>query len=181
VSQTPPPQEPPGSAAPGWPAAPTGTSPPPPPAAAPPQPPGWVAPPAPKRRLTWLWILLGALLLVAALVVVAVIFFIRSISGPIDATNDLLAAVEARDYATAYELSCSDVRERYTQEQFTRALESAFAQNGALTDYDVNFSTVDGSEATVRYDVRFERGPAERYEARVVKESGDWRPCLFDS
>jgi hypothetical protein len=119
------------------------------------------------------------LAVVAAAVVVGVILFIRSISGPIDATNELLRAVQARDYGTAYELSCSEVRERYTLEQFTRALESTFAQRGSLTDFDVNYSTVDGSEATVRFDVEFERGPDRRFEAEVLEEDGEWRPCLF--
>ncbi len=150
----------------------------PPAAPAPPVP--WTAPtPPPKRKLTWLWILIGVLLLIAALVVVAVVLFLRTLSGPIDATNEVLAQIKAGNYADARRLSCSADRELYDEAKYTRLFTDIVSDKGAVESYDVNFSNVDGNRAEVRYDIEFSRDGHERYEAVAVREQGDWRACLF--
>jgi hypothetical protein len=161
-----------------WSAATSGTA----PAPAPPvtSPDTWIAPAPPnKRKLTWLWILLGVLVLIAALVVVAVVLFVRTLAGPIDATNDVLAQVKVENYEKAYRLSCSEDRELYTLEQYTQVFVNTKDARGALESYDVNYSSVDGDTAEVRYDLEFADGTTDRFEAQAHKENGDWRVCLF--
>ncbi len=158
-----------------WSAATTGTV-----APTAPAPDTWVPPaPPPKRKLTWLWILLGVLVLIAALVVVAVVLFIRTLAGPIDSTNAVLAQIKAENYAAAYRISCSADRELYTLEQYEQVFVNTTDAKGALVSYDVNYSSVSGSDADVRYDVEFARGSSDRLEAEAHKENGTWRTCLF--
>ena len=173
-----------------WPAA---GSPPPPGDTIVPTTDGWSAPPPPpKRRLTWLWVLLGVLGVIAALVVVAVVLFVRTLAGPIDATNKVLAQIKAgqaatverdaaRHYQRAYALSCSKDRDVYTEEQYRQVFEATKLARGPLTDYDVNYSSVHGDSADVRYDLDFGRAGQERYEAVARKERGTWRVCLLTS
>jgi hypothetical protein len=142
----------------------------------------WVAPAPPrKRKLTWLWILLGVLALIAVLVVTAVVLFIRTISGPIDATNDVLARIKAENYPAAYALACSEDRERFTVDQYGQAFKDTVTERGRITSYDVNYSSVDGSTAEVRYDIEFANGDELRLEAKALKENGSWRACLLQN
>ena len=140
----------------------------------------WIAPtPPPKRKLTWLWVLLGVLVLIATLVVVAVVLFVRTLAGPIDATNEVLAQIKVENYEEAYRLSCSADRELYTLEQYSQVFVNTKDARGAIESYDVNYSSVDGNTAEVRYDLEFADGTTDRFEAEAHKESGDWRVCLF--
>lgn len=164
-----------------WSAATSGTAPaPPPPAPTGTAPDTWIAPARePKRKLTWLWVLLGVLGLIAALVVVAVVLFVRTLAGPIDATNAVLAQIKAENYAAAYRLSCSADRELYTLDQYEQVFLNTKDAEGAIESYDVNYSSVDGNEAEVRYDLEFSGGTQDRYESSARKENGTWRACLF--
>jgi hypothetical protein len=140
----------------------------------------WTPPPTkPKRKLTWLWVLLGALVLIATLVVVAVVLFIRTISGPIDATNDVLAQIKAQRYEAAYALACSKDRDQFTVDQYGQAFRDTVTERGAITEYDVDYSSVDGSTAEVRYDITFANGDTLRLETEVRKENGTWKACLL--
>lgn len=140
----------------------------------------WVPPaPPPKRKLTWLWILIGVLVLIATLVVVAVVLSVRTLAGPIDSTNAVLAQIKAENYAAAYRLSCAADRERYTLDQYEQVFLNTVDAEGALVSYDVNYSSVDGSDAEVRYDVEFAGGTTDRHEAEAHKVNGKWRTCLF--
>jgi hypothetical protein len=163
-----------------WSAATSGVLPPPAPPIAPTAAETW-SPPAttPKRKLTWLWILLGALVLIAALVVVAVVLFVRTLAGPIDATNDALAQIKAENYPAAYALACSKDRDQFTVDQYGQAFTDTVTERGAIKEYDVNYSSVDGSSAQVRYDIRFANGDTLRLEAEVHKEDGTWKACLL--
>lgn len=136
-------------------------------------------PPRKRRRLTWLWILLGVFVLAAVGVAIAVTLFIRSVTGPIDATNEVLATIKAGDYPAAFRLSCSKERIDLNQEQYVRTFDTTVEEHGKITDYDVNYSSVHGNRAEVRYDIAFEDGKTLRLEAVAVKEGGEWRACLL--
>ena len=123
--------------------------------------------------------LLGALVLIAALVVVAVVLFIRTLSGPIDATNDVLARIKAERYEAAYALACSKDRDQFTVDQYGQAFRDTVTERGAIEEYDVDYSSVDGSTAEVRYDITFANGDTLRLEAEVRKEDGTWKACLL--
>jgi len=139
-----------------------------------------VVPPTRKRRrLTWLWIALGVFAVAGVGVVIAVTLFIRTVSGPIDATNEVLAEIKAGDYPAAFRLSCSDERIRLNQEQYIRTFEATIEEHGAITAYNVNYSSVHGNRADVRFDIEFEDGESMRLEARAVKEGGRWRSCIL--
>jgi hypothetical protein len=178
-------------APPSWSAATSGAAPPVPPAPTVTAPDTWVAPAPPKKRkLAWLWVLLGVLVLIAALVVVGVVLFVRGLAGPMDATDQVLEQVKAastastpdaasRHYETAYRLSCSEDRDRYTIEQYTQVFVNTKDARGAIKSYDVNYADVDGDTAEVRYDLEFADGTSDRYRAAAHKEHGDWRACLF--
>ena len=140
----------------------------------------WSAPaPAPKRKLTWLWVLLGVLGLIAVLVVVAVVLFVRTLAGPIDATNQVLAPIKSENYPAAYRLACSENRTDYDESAYAQVFIDTTDQRGKITGYDVNYSSVHGSTADVRYDISFKGGSTLRLEARAVKENGKWRACLL--
>jgi hypothetical protein len=164
-----------------WPApTPAGAPPPPTPSTAPAAPEAWSAPaPKPKRKLTWLWVLLGALGLIAVLVVVAVVLFVRTLTGPIDATNKVLAQIKAEHYPAAYRLACSKDRDRYTEERYAQVFKDTVTERGRIKGYDVNYSSIHGSTAEVRYDIEFDGGRTLRLEAQAHKENGKWRTCLL--
>jgi hypothetical protein len=140
----------------------------------------WATAPAPaKRKLTWLWILLGTLGLIAVLVVVAVVLFVRSLTGPIDATNKALHEIKAKHYAVAYARSCAADRRKFSESEYEQIFADTVSERGAIKSYDVNYSNVHGSTATVRYDIDFTRSGSLRFEATARKESGKWKPCLL--
>jgi hypothetical protein len=64
-------------------------------------------------------------------------------------------------------------------EQYAQAFRDTVAQRGAVESYDVNFSSVDGNQAEVRYDIEFSGGDTLRLHAKAHKEDGAWRVCLF--
>ncbi len=123
--------------------------------------------------------LLGVLGLVAALVVVAVVLFVRSLAGPIDGTNKILAQIKDADYPAAYRLACSDNRTDYTEGEYAQVFIDTTERRGKITDYDVNYSSVHGSTASVRYNIDFKGGDSLRFDATTHKERGKWRACLL--
>ncbi len=164
-----------------WSALTTGAVAPPPPSDLLPGAPGaWIAdPPKPKRKLTWLWVLLGVLGIITALVVVAVVLFVRTLTGPIDAANRALVQIKAHHYPAAYRLACSEDRRNYSEKQYEQAFIDATTQQGQIKSYDVNYASINGAKAEVRFNIEFVGSGTVRYEASAQKENGHWRVCLL--
>ena len=155
---------------------------PPPPPPPPPPAPEWsasAAPPpgtGPRRRRRWPWLLGGVLALVAILITTAIVVFTVKIKPPIDAANDFLADVEARDFDQAFNRLCAADQDELTPE----ILETAFGFGQVADDYDVNFFGVDidGSRATVDFDSDGVGNDFDYFELPLRKEDGDWHVCL---
>jgi len=140
----------------------------------------WTPTPPRKRRLGWLAIVLG--LLWAGAITAAVflgLFFFRMFA-PMNATSHVLEHLEDRRYQAAYDASCSAERAAFTEREFEAAMRSLIRRHGAIDDTGVSSADLHGgSEATVRYWIRFEDSGRREYQTLVVKEDGDWRPCLL--
>ncbi len=140
----------------------------------------WTPTPPRKRRLGWLAIVLG--LLWAGAITAAVflgLFFFRMFA-PMNATSHVLEHLEDRRYQAAYDASCSAERATFTEREFEAAMRSLTRRHGAIDDTGVSSADLHGgSEATGRYWIRFEDSGRREYQTLVVKEDGDWRPCLL--
>ncbi len=140
----------------------------------------WTPTPPRKRRWGWLAAVLGLLwvLAIAAAVVLGVFAF--RVFGPMNATRDVLDDLEEGRYPAAYQASCSAEHSRFTERQYTAVMRSLVRRNGEIDDTGVSSTKLHGgSQATVRYWIRFDRTGRKEYNTLVVKESGDWRPCLL--
>lgn len=166
---------------PAWPppAAPTPVIPPPGPTAGAPAGGGWAPPPPAKRKLTWLWVVLAALAVLLASGTIVIVWFLHTIRGPIDATNLVLRDWRRGDYATAYADSCPKTRASFKLAEFTQDLQYLEKTNGRLVSFDVNYTTIHGARATVKFDLNYEH-ESTRKSANAYKQGGRWRVCLFE-
>jgi len=143
------------------------------------QPSPWTPTPPRRRRWRWLAVVLG--LVWAAIIGLAIFLgvFAFRVYAPMNATGDVLDDLEQRDYRDAYAATCSAEQNRFTEPQYAAVMRSLTRRHGTIEDTGVTGARLHGSEASVSYWIRFERSGRKEYTTLVVKESGDWRPCLL--
>jgi hypothetical protein len=131
----------------------------------------------PRRRRRWPWVLGGLLATIVVLTVTGIVLFVQKIKPPIDATNDFLAALDTREFDDAYSQMCDRARRELTPDD----LQSLYFGPENIAGYEVNpFDVdIDGSRATVGFDTDV-LDDDQKFELRLRKENGDWRPCETD-
>jgi hypothetical protein len=135
-----------------------------------------------KRRLTWLWILIPVLaLFVVSLVLVGV--FAWRLASPVDATNEYLALLRDRRFASAYTQRCDAFRAAVPLNEFAGGSESL----PAIRHYDIDDVEPGWNDATTRGTVELSDRVID-VTVKLEREDGDWTICevspidrVFDS
>jgi hypothetical protein len=106
----------------------------------------------------------------------AIVGGVELFRGPVDATNQYLAALRARDSRAAYARSCLYAEDAPSYEDFVADQQRDEVRFGPVRAYDITESTFDGSGAQTRGTVV--RGSRE-YDVRFdLREYGDeWKVC----
>ncbi|MFR9778690.1 hypothetical protein ACL02O_21915 [Micromonospora sp. MS34] len=108
----------------------------------------------------------------------AVYHAVREATGPARSTVDTYAgALVTRDFPTAYGQLCGEVRDRVSQEAFTRQQSARPAPTG----YQIVGLNVSNNNGVVRGSARVRftppSGTTETQSYSLVKEDGVWRIC----
>jgi hypothetical protein len=127
-------------------------------------------------RLAWVWVLLAIVAFLGVMFVTSIVVFVHAVEPPVDAMNHFLAAVDHRDYATAYALLCRDEQRTTSRDEFPTAI-APFAND--LSEYDVYSFDPIGHDRSVQYTVKRVDGHKRTYRATMVREDGAWRVCDF--
>lgn len=138
--------------------------------------PSFGAPPAaaPKKSNTWK-VLLG-LFLVLVLGIGGCTFAVwRFASGPIDASNDFLNAIQQEDFAGAWALSNPSCFPDGGPQQ----LESIFGPN-PVESYDLNSTSVTNNTGEASGRVTLAGGDERSISLSLTQVSDDWLVCGFD-
>ncbi|MFI5906857.1 hypothetical protein [Dactylosporangium sp. NPDC051541] len=129
---------------------------------------------------TWKIILfsaIGAFVLCFAGIFGGVFFVIgKATDAPKAATADFLVALEGGNTKAAYDMLCTDARERYDSAAF-----AAFVQKNAPTAHDFSwggsYSNDNGHEtATISGTITTKSGKI-KHDFELVKENGSWKQC----
>lgn len=153
----------------------------------PPRGPGVVAPfPAPPReRNPRMWVGISVLAAVVVLccgggiaTVVGLLYYDQSRIP--QAVDTFLVAVEKGQYAEAYDLQCSAVREQQNESEFA----NQFEQGKKLSSHKLGSAVPadsGGSGTTQAYlvpaDLRYDDGTTEQDDFVVITEGGDYTVC----
>jgi cytoskeletal protein RodZ len=173
-------------------AAPAGPPPAPaPPQAQPPQPPpapGPVPPPAPpapagtagpiqKKRMSkgaklaiWLGVLTIVLILIA--VILLAVFVINVVSGPADAANSYVKALQEGDLSTAWGYLSASTQSEEGRSGFESKV-GIF--EGEIKTWNTGSIEINNSNARVVMDLSFKDGTDATWDMYLVKEDGEWK------
>ncbi len=131
-----------------------------------------------KKGRKWLWIILGVLLAMVLGIGGCTALLVRSVSGPIDATNAFVAELDNGNFDGAYDLLCTATQNATDAGQWT-----AEAQNGLggeITDYSFTSASISSGSgpdvATVTGSIDVD-GSSRSVSYDLVKEGDDWRVC----
>ncbi len=124
-----------------------------------------------KKRKKWPWVLLGIFVLFILLIGSCSFFVYRLASGPIDATNAYVGAIDESNYAEAYDLLCQ--REQ-TATPFPEWQAQADDEN--ITGYSFTSVQNTNGRTTVSGNVEID-GVPEFVEFSLVKENDEWKVC----
>ena len=178
--QQPGPQQPQPGPPPGYPAQPGG----PPPPGYPTQPggppPGYGAAPQPpkkSRKGLIIGLAVGIPLVLIALVVAAVVLFVGAATGPADATNDFLAALQKGDQAALQAASCSDLVSSGELDVLESQIDELKSTRGTITAYNITSSSFENNAGTASGTVTFSKGVTTDITAALAKEGGKWKVC----
>ena len=131
-----------------------------------------------KKRSAWKW-LLGIMLVLVLGIGGCSYAFWQAVSGPIDAGNEYLAALEARDFEQAWVLSDPSCFPGGGPQQ----LAELFAVD-VVTGYRLNGSNVSSTNGTTQGStngtVTFTGDDVRSIEIVLSKPGDDWRVCGFD-
>jgi hypothetical protein len=119
---------------------------------------------------------LGALAFFAIVFFVALGAFVNAVNEPVDAMNEFLAAVDDRDYATAYDLLCARERAATPERAFPVAI-TPLADD--LDEYTVYSFDPFGRERSVEFTITAFDDDETTYSATMVREDDAWKVCDF--
>ncbi len=140
-------------------------------------PPG--APPAarPKKGMSkgaklaiWLGVLTVVLIVVA--VVLLVVFVVNVVSGPADASNAYVKALNEGDMSTAWSYISTGTQNDEGRSGFESKV-GIF--EGEISTWNTGSIQIDNSTARVVMDLEFKDGSDATWDMYLVKEDGEWK------
>jgi len=137
---------------------------------------------SPPKRRRWLWLILAVPLLGLLGIGGCTALLVRSLSGPLDATNAFVANLDEGDFDAAYSSLCQASRDSVPADRWTAEIETALG--GEITDYrftETSISSVNGrSTATVTGTIEVD-GFGRSVSYGLVEEGSVWRVCSAES
>ena len=139
--------------------------------------PSFAAPTVEKKRSRWrlvVGLIFGLMLLIGG----CTFFLWRAVSGPIDAGNEFLAAVQGKDFDEAWELSDASCFDNAGPGAIEEIFGPVVIESYRLTSSNVDVSNGEQSGSTSG-EITFGGGDTRTIELFMVESDG-WLVCGFD-
>ncbi|MBN1289842.1 MAG: zinc ribbon domain-containing protein [Actinobacteria bacterium] len=111
-------------------------------------------------------------LLVAGTIAVGVLVFWKAVTGPADAANSFVEAVNEGDLSTAWDYFSSEAQEEEGRSEFD---EQFGILEGELETWNTNSINVENNTAEVEMDLESKDGEKADWEMNLVKQDGEWK------